>query len=177
MKETGTSLVPMTLSAFNHLGIFEAGAILSTVCGSRRWAEMIIAARPYQSHNELLYTAHRSWWSLTSNEWIEAFSAHGTLTQRLETRTSNLKDSMSPETLNALETTEGQYRQKFGFEVVAHIGATPYEKLLEKIQTRLKNSPGAETRTAAEEQARINRIALEALVPAPSFNSLPATRN
>lgn len=152
----------MTLSAFNHLPALEAGGLMHGVCPSRRWAERVTASRPYHNLNELLYTAHRAWWGLGADEWKLVFGSVSSLRDRLLQRQAGAGDSTELD-LDPIFAAEHQYRQKFGFGFVTYLGEVPTTELLSHCRQRLANDPDVELRTTAEEQARINRIQLEAI--------------
>jgi 2-oxo-4-hydroxy-4-carboxy-5-ureidoimidazoline decarboxylase len=167
--------------------VLATGRILHTVCGSRRWTEKITSGRPYSSLNELLYTAHRSWWSLGAEAWKEAFSTHGTIVERLRLLGLAPADSETglAREIELLSDLENEYRDKFGFPLILFVpgidspedGEGLVEGLVRPARRRLANDSGSELRLAAEEQARINRIHLERLIAFPYLNSQAATRS
>jgi hypothetical protein len=64
------------LDEFNSLAVAAATSELLKCCGATRWAQALIAARPFGSLDELLDASDRIWWSLDRADWLEAFSHH-----------------------------------------------------------------------------------------------------
>ncbi|MBZ0111731.1 MAG: hypothetical protein K8J08_04655 [Thermoanaerobaculia bacterium] len=180
-------MTPITLGAFNHLHVLGAGRLLRTVCGARRWTEKITAARPYNSLNELLYTAHRSWWSLGAAPWKEAFSIHGSVVERLRLLDVINADNNTAiaDQVESLRELEHQYREKFEYPWVVSLPALAapedaqevVDGLIRTARQRLANDSSSELRLAAEEQARFNRIGLEELIAVRYLNSQQATQS
>src|SRR6201999_2782427 len=74
--------VGMTLTELNDAEPETARPILSECCGSVRWVEAMLLARPLSSEDELYKAADTLWWSLTSADWLEAFSKHPKIGER-----------------------------------------------------------------------------------------------
>src|SRR6185295_5479201 len=64
------------LTWLNSLTADEAAKELRQCCGSSRWAEQMSSDRPYSTLESLITNADRVWWSLTSDDWLEAFRSH-----------------------------------------------------------------------------------------------------
>src|SRR5438105_3880798 len=64
------------LARFNSLPSGEAERELLKCCGSKEWARLTIAARPFANFDELSAKAEQVWWSLASPDWLEAFHSH-----------------------------------------------------------------------------------------------------
>ncbi|HKU43079.1 MAG TPA: 2-oxo-4-hydroxy-4-carboxy-5-ureidoimidazoline decarboxylase, partial [Polyangiales bacterium] len=76
------SLEPHAL--LNSLPPSAAGEALARCCGSRRWIEGMLAARPYPSTPALLELADRVWSGLGEADVLEAFSQHPQIGANLE---------------------------------------------------------------------------------------------
>src|SRR5690349_17534033 len=66
----------MTLNELDTAPPDEAARALAACCGSSRWVGSMVSRRPFASIDALLRAADESWWSLTSSDWLEAFSHH-----------------------------------------------------------------------------------------------------
>ena len=65
-----------SITWLNELSTREAAAEFLKCCGSKRWAEAMTAARPFDTVDDLLVKAGSFWWSLNDSDWLEAFRAH-----------------------------------------------------------------------------------------------------
>ena len=45
-------------------------------CGSQRWAQRMVAARPFADADTMSDVADDIWWSLDAADWLGAFAAH-----------------------------------------------------------------------------------------------------
>src|SRR5215469_7028543 len=68
------ALPPAGLAWFNALPATGAQAHLFSCFASRRWAQLIEAARPYRGFADLLGQADLAWDQLTIEEWLESFA-------------------------------------------------------------------------------------------------------
>jgi len=64
----------MTLDTLNTLPKSEALEQFAICCGASKWVEEITAFRPFQHKNELFDLTEKIWFSLNSEDWLEAFS-------------------------------------------------------------------------------------------------------
>src|SRR5437762_11567149 len=66
----------MRLEAFNALDEESAVRELRRCCGSTRWVDAMIRARPFPSAEAMADTADSIWTSLDAADWLDAFAAH-----------------------------------------------------------------------------------------------------
>lgn len=141
---------------------------LARCCDSRRWVEAMLALRPFEEDRALFEAAERFWWSLTEDDWLEAFAAHPRLGE------SGLGDGWSrseqagaadadPGVPEALAAGNREYEDRFGFVFLLCATDRSAEEMLEALQARLGMTREEELETAAGEQARITRLRLERL--------------
>ena len=154
----------------------EAEAELLKCCGSTNWARRMAAQRPFRGVAELLETADRIWWELGPKDWLEAFSRHPKIgesaaaragsaqTQRWSSEEQAGVRSASQEVLAALAEANRAYQDRFGYIFIVCATGKTSEEMLALLRNRLQNDPGAELRTAAEEQRKITRLRLEKLL-------------
>jgi len=154
----------------------EATAELVRCCGSARWVERMIAARPFLAKERLFATAESTWNDLDPEDWREAFTHHPKIGDReaLRARFASTRQwaegeqagaaRASGETLDALAQANQAYEARFGhIFIVCATGKTAAE-MLGLLRARLGNDPETELRIAAGEQAKITRLRLEKLL-------------
>ena len=61
------------LSLLNRLPADEARAAFGRCCGSAKWIERMVAARPFSDPARLYAVAEESWNHLSPDDWREAF--------------------------------------------------------------------------------------------------------
>ena len=64
------------LNVLNSLQYDAAYAEFLRCCGSPKWAAAMTERRPYTSFEQLKDVASTLWWTMPSEEWLKAFSAH-----------------------------------------------------------------------------------------------------
>jgi allantoicase len=147
------------------------GSELLKVCGSPRWVEGLLAARPYPSWDALIDSASRVWSALEARDWLEAFAAHPRIGERKagprpgwsaqeQSGTANAPD----ETMRALADAQRAYEERFGFLYLVCATGRSAGEMLENVQQRMHNDRDSELRVAAEEQRKITALRLEKLV-------------
>jgi len=167
----------MTLDQLNWLRPFEAEAEFLKCCGSARWAGAMIEARPFANLDDLLAKADRIWWSMDSEDWLEAFRAHpkigekkaAAVTQSEQARAWSAQEqsgvgNSSLETIGDLAKGNRKYEQRFGFIFIICATGKSSQEMLTSLNQRLQNDRATELRTAAEEQRKITRLRLEKLL-------------
>jgi len=164
------------LAWLNSLTAEDAAKELRQCCGSRRWAEQISNNRPYSTLESLITHADRLWWSLTPDDWLEAFRSHPKIGEKKASDKVSAQSSQwsgqeqagvssaSQDTVDSLESLNRAYEQKFGFIfIICATGKTSVE-MLEALQDRLQHDSDTELRLAATEQAKITELRLKKLL-------------
>lgn len=164
------------LTWFNMLSDAEAADELLKCCGSKRWAHHVASGRPYDTVEELLAAASDIWWSLESDDWLEAFRSHPKIgeanaaepvAQQSRAWSSEEQGGIanaSPETSDELARLNREYEQKFGFIfIICATGKTP-EEILSALRERLKNDSAVELQVAATEQNKITELRIKKLL-------------
>jgi OHCU decarboxylase len=154
----------------------EAEQELLKCCGSRNWAQQMVAARQYRSQEELIANAERLWWSLEPRDWLEAFHSHPKIGEQkaaAETAAeaqqwsvaeqSGIRNS-AQQTLAELAKLNREYEQQFGYIFIVCATGKSSEEMLAILRQRLTNEPGEELRIAAAEQAKITELRLKKLL-------------
>ena len=169
----------MDLEQLNSMPHDEAVKALLQCCGSKRWAEQVETSRPYASLAALISKANDIWWSLQSDDWLEAFRSHPKIGEKKpaapvsdQSRQWSRQEqagvaTASRETVDALAALNWAYEQKFGFIfIICATGKTP-DEMLESLKKRLENDSETELPIAAAEQSKITELRLKKLTTNP----------
>lgn len=167
----------MTLGTFNALSDDGARAELLRCCGCARWADAVLAGRPYKDKAALLAAADAAWARAGEAEWREAFSHHpriggkDALREKFAATRAWAKGEQSgaaaasEAVLDALAAGNAAYERKFGHIFIVCATGKSAAEMLDLLQSRLPNDAGTELRLAAGEQNKITKIRLEKLIP------------
>ena len=153
----------------------EARALLTSCCGSTRWADRMVARRPFGSRASLLTAATEEWNTLSPSDWHEAFSQHPkigdrqplrerfpTTHQLSEREQAGLRGASEP-MLDALAEANRRYEKRFGYIFIVCATGKSAEEMLTLLGQRLPNDETTELRVAAMEQQKITAIRLDGL--------------
>lgn len=166
----------MRLEQWNALAADQAEAELRKCCGSSNWSRRMTAARPFDGISALLAEAERVWWSLTPDDWLEAFRAHPKIgekkaasAQSQEAQQWSAQEQAGTElaaaqTKAALAAGNQKYQERFGFIFIICAAGKSAEEMLAALNARLHNEIETEIRIAAEEQRKITRLRLQKLI-------------
>ncbi len=168
-REDGMSDV---LARWNFLPLAAAVNEILPCCGSRAWADGMVARRPLPDEVTLLAASDDIWRSLAESDWLEAFRSHPRIG---ESRASNIVSPRSSEWSEqeqrnvadasdavkiALAEANRAYERRFKrIFIVCATGKSPAE-ILNILQRRLENDDNAELEEAAEQQRQITQIRL-----------------
>lgn len=154
----------------------EARAELRRCCGSTRWADAMVAARPFGSRDALLAEAERQWANTGPEDWREAMTHHPRIgdvsklrekfaaTAHWSTQEQRGVAEATDEVIAGLARGNREYEEKFGFIFLVCATGKSAAEMLALLRARLPNPPEVELRVAAAEQAKITRIRLEKLL-------------
>jgi hydroxyisourate hydrolase len=160
----------------NGLKPEHARVVLLRCCGSERWADSVVARRPFNDFNELAQVADEVWAGVTRGDVLEAMSHHpriGADLGALRERYAATKAWSSAEqagvnaadeaTLVALRDGNQAYEARFGHIFLVCATGKSAAEMLGLLQARLGNDPADELEIARQEQGKITRIRLEKL--------------
>ena len=169
----------MDLEQLNSIPHDEAVKALLQCCGSKRWAENVANARPYENVETLIANANDIWWSLDRDDWLEAFQSHPKIGEKKAAAPVSDKSrqwsgqeqagvtTASRETVDALAALNWAYEQKFGFIFIICATGKTSEEMLESLKKRLENDAETELPIAAAEQSKITELRLKKLTTNP----------
>lgn len=164
------------LQRLNRLPAEAARQELLTCCGSRAWAKLLAIRRPFPDEEALLAAADEVWWSLSPDDWLEAFRAHPRIGERQAEAGQTEREqawsareqagvaAAAEETRAALARGNREYEERFGHIYIVCAAGRSAAELLDTLRSRLTNEPAAELRVAAEEQRKITRLRLSKLL-------------
>ena len=160
----------------NSLTAEDAAKELRQCCGSTRWAEQMSNDRPYSTLESLVTHADRLWWSLTPDDWLEAFRSHpkigekkasdkvSTQSQQWSGQEQSGVSSAPQDTVDSLAELNRAYEEKFGFIFIICATGKTSEEMLAALKERLQHDSDTELRLAAAEQAKIIELRLKKLL-------------
>jgi 2-oxo-4-hydroxy-4-carboxy-5-ureidoimidazoline decarboxylase len=164
------------LARLNTLPAGEARAALLRCCGSLRWAEAMMAGRPYAKDADLIAAADRAWSLLAPDDWREAFAHHprigdgAALAERFAaTRAWSAGEqggvaTAGADVIDALAEGNRAYEARFRHVFLVCATGKSAEEMLTLLRQRLPNPPEVELRVAAAEQGKIMRLRLAKLL-------------
>ncbi len=145
-------------------------------CGSANWARSIAAERPFSNVEQLIESADRIWWSLDSQDWLEAFHSHPKIGESKAAGATSAEAqkwseseqvgtrSAAKQTMDAMAELNRQYEEKFGHIFIVCATGKTSEEMLDNLRGRFNNEPSEEVLIAAGEQAKITRLRLNKLI-------------
>ena len=160
----------------NSLPANAAERELLKCCGSKQWAQQVVAARPFNDLSELIERSERIWWSLTPADWLEAFRSHPKIGEKKatavvapeaqhwsESEQAGTREAPADTTAALAELNE-TYEKKFGYIFIVCASGKSSEEMLRILRERLPHDKDEELRIAAAEQAKITELRLRKLV-------------
>jgi OHCU decarboxylase len=168
--------VTSSLAGLNALPQTEAAEHFRACCGSSRWVAGMLARRPFPGVEALLAAADDVWRATGPADWNEAFAHHPRIGEReaaapvsaaarsASAREQGAASLADPVTRGALADANRAYERRFGRIYLVCAAGRTAEELLADIETRMRNDPGHELAIAVEEQRKITRLRLRALV-------------
>jgi 2-oxo-4-hydroxy-4-carboxy-5-ureidoimidazoline decarboxylase len=163
------------VTVLNAMSPADARAALLRCCGSRRWADVLTARRPFASPDALFAAADEVWHGLGRDDWLEAFAAHPRIgdVEALRKKFASTAAwcageqagvaGATEEVLQALAEDNRRYEDRFGYFFIVCATGKSAEEMLHLLRERLPNDPAEELKVAAAEQAKITRLRLEKL--------------
>ncbi len=164
------------LARWNRLPVDDAMQAILPCCGSKAWAQGMVARRPLADRAALVAASNETWRSLTQSDWMEAFQSHPRIG---ESRPSSPEpQSQTPqsvewsaqeqrnvgdaeaETRIALTDANREYERRFNHIFIVCATGKSAPEILEILRRRLKNDAETELHEAAEQQRQITEIRL-----------------
>jgi 2-oxo-4-hydroxy-4-carboxy-5-ureidoimidazoline decarboxylase len=160
------------LARWNFLPIAAAFDEILPCCGSRTWADGMVARRPLSDEVTLLAASDEIWCGLTESDWLEAFRSHprigesnapkaaapqsATWSEQEQRNVADAGDSVKI----ALAEHNREYERRFNRIFIVCATGKSLDQILKILQGRLTNDEHAELQEAVEQQRQINQIRL-----------------
>jgi len=166
----------MTLESLNALTIFDANEQFELCCGAANWVIKMNQNRPFQNKDDLYKKSESIWFSLSSDDWLEAFTHHPKIgnieslrknfhnTKSISENEQSGVNDASESTLKDLAESNQLYEDKFGFIFIVCATGKSADKMLTLIKIRLNNNVNVEMLNAAKEQNKITQLRLKTLL-------------
>ena len=154
------------LAEWNHFEVPSALEAMVACCAARRWAQAMVALRPYSGVESLNLTADQVWSTMEEPDWLEAFAAHPRIGERNASASAWSQQEQSSAliaenpVLAELAEANRHYEDLFGFTYIVCATGKSAGEMLSILQRRLANGREAELREAAEQQRQIMQIRL-----------------
>lgn len=166
----------MTVDELNALSDSDASELFRSCCGSSRWVNDMVAARPFDSAQSVMAISDEVWSKAQTPDWHEAFSHHPRIgeTKAAAAQTSRAAGWSSSEqgavsgssaiVQQQLADVNRQYESRFGHIYIVCATGKSAEQMLVIARQRLSNDVETELRVAAGEQGKITRLRLERII-------------
>jgi 2-oxo-4-hydroxy-4-carboxy-5-ureidoimidazoline decarboxylase len=166
----------MTIEALNSLTNSEANEQFELCCGANNWIQKMNQNRPFQDGDEVYKKAESIWFSLSSEDWLEAFTHHpkigniDSLRKKYHNTKAISKDEQSgvndaeESILKDLAKSNQLYEEQFGFIFIVCATGKSADEMLALIKMRLNNNAEEEIQNAAKEQNKITQLRLKKLL-------------
>ncbi len=162
-----------SVASFDAIPPYDAFLLLQGCCGSTAWVQGMVDRRPFGTLGVLLREADDLWWSLSPDDWREAFDHHPRIGERTSASAQGEQAARwsageqqgvgdaATDVLQALADGNREYEQLFGHIYLVSATGKSAEEMLALLRQRMQNDPMTELRVAAEEQAKITRLRLQ----------------
>jgi len=160
------------LREFNALDDAAAAALLRPCLDVDRWVAEVVQGRPYASAEDLFSKARTAADPFTAAELEAALAHHPRIGEQADGGTAEAALSRSEQANLALDDdvqrqlAEGNraYEQRFGRVFLIRAAGRSTTEILDKLQTRLGNSPDTEDEVVADQLRQIALIRLAGVV-------------
>lgn len=137
-------------------------------CGSRKWAEAITAAGPFENTAALLRASDEIFTRLDIVDLLEAFHAHPRIGEKSSSAWSQQEQSGAAAAAASqtakLHRLNRAYEDRYGYIFIICATGKTMDHFLDALRSRLNNAPDVEIQIAAEQQRQITRLRLQKLL-------------
>jgi OHCU decarboxylase len=166
------------LARWNRLPVNDAMSAILPCCGSKAWAQKMVARRPLVDETMVVSASNEIWGSLARSDWMEAFNSHPRIG---ESRPAHSSSTPSPPAQSvqwsaqeqrsiadtdaaakdALVHANREYERRFNRIFIVCATGKSATEILEMLRQRLDNDAETELLEAAEQQRQITEIRLK----------------
>ncbi|MFF8971340.1 2-oxo-4-hydroxy-4-carboxy-5-ureidoimidazoline decarboxylase [Streptomyces sp. NPDC014995] len=160
---------PPGLARVNDLEESAALAVLHEVCASTAWAKHLLAARPYDTADELYATSDAAVAELTAEDLDEAMAGHPPIGRPRPGDPASAREQRgmagaSEELKAEMLELNLAYQERFGHVFLICATGRTGEQMRDAVRERIGNAPEREREIVRTELGKINRIRLARLV-------------
>jgi 2-oxo-4-hydroxy-4-carboxy-5-ureidoimidazoline decarboxylase len=141
----------VSLAEFNALPAAEAEAALLACCGSRAFARLVAAGRPYPSAEALVAAVESAFTSLGWPDVLEAMAGHPRIGDRATGVPAAEQSGVTDASRAALVAGNVQYEERFGHVFLICATGLSGQDMLAALRERLGNDADAERLVASRE--------------------------
>ncbi len=147
------------------------------LCGSPRWAELVLVHAPFADHAALHAAADLAFDALGEGDWLDAFAHHprigdvDALRERFaasgalsEAEQSGMQGA-GEDVVAELAAGNERYEQRFGFVFLIRAAGRSAAEMLAAQRTRLEHDRETELAEAARQQREITHLRIDGLAP------------
>lgn len=160
------------LDALNTMPTDDLRTSLLGVCASKRWADAVVRARPYDDAAGLYACSDEAVHALDVAALGEALGGHPRIGDRPDTASSRREQASMADAeasiADRIRTGNVAYENAFGHVYLVCASGKSPEELLGILEQRLHNDPATERSVVLGELAAINRLRLARLVEPPT---------
>ena len=161
------------ISVLSAMKSDELVTLMLSFCGSSKWADAMAAGRPFASARSLFAAADAAFWSLGTDDFLEAFRAHPRIGEQKKAESATAKSAewsrgeqsgvagAEADVVTRLSEGNARYFEKFGFIFICFATGRSASQMLRLLDSRLENTREQEIENAAREQLRITRLRIE----------------
>jgi 2-oxo-4-hydroxy-4-carboxy-5-ureidoimidazoline decarboxylase len=167
-----------TIAELNALADSDARTEFLRCCGSHRWADGMLARRPFADTASLTKAADELWSAASRDDCLEAFAAHPKIgsdiaslrakfahTASWSSREQGGMSGAAETTIRRLAEQNQVYDERFGYIFIVCATGKSASEMLAILESRIDSRPEDELRIAAEEQRKIMHLRLAKLCP------------
>lgn len=160
------------LARWNFLPVATAMNEILPCCGSRSWADGLVARRPLHDERALLAASDEVWLSLAESDWLEAFRSHPRIGESSAPKAASARSAAwseqeqrrvargSAAIQTALAEANREYERRFNRVFIIRATGKSPEEILESLHRRLDHDERTELREAVEQQRQITQVRL-----------------
>jgi 2-oxo-4-hydroxy-4-carboxy-5-ureidoimidazoline decarboxylase len=145
----------VSLASFNAASAADAEAAMLSCCGSRAFASVMAAGRPYASAEVLESAITTAFASLSWHDILEAMAEHPRIGDRVTGPPAAEQSGVTDAARAALEAGNLAYEERFGHVFLICATGLSGEQIITALRERLSHHPRAERAVAAGELLKI----------------------
>lgn len=167
LNAQSTLAMTSVLAHWNTLSVAEAAAAILPCCGSRAWADSLARSRPIADETLLLARSDAAWFSLSHEDWQQAFDSHPRLGEgHARAATAESLDWSKEEQKQAAPSDElrdanARYEKQFGHIFLFCASGRTAPEIVEALNKRMHNDARTEWLEAGEQQRQITHLRLK----------------